>query len=464
MHLMLGVVILIALYTVCTLFFRLKAPEIHWDWRKIDENAIDFPEGFIWGAATAAHQVEGGCRNNNWAEWEQSVDEKGAPRVRHGETAGEACDHWNRYEADIMLMKALGLRSYRFSVEWSKIEPEAGRFDQAILDHYADVITALKKADIEPMITLYHFTHPIWFRKLGGFETIENLDYFVRFCEHVFTAFGDRVTKWCTINEIEVEATQGYFSGVWPPGRKDPAMVGVVMKNLLEAHVRVYAALKKLPHGKAAKIGLVKNIFQFDPWRSWHLMDNILGFILNHVFNGAILRFLETGRFRIFVPGLMTVTHSNPDAVLSNDFIGLNYYSHFMVKARWNPGELFEFKIRPGETATDMNYSIYPEGLYRALLAVNKLGLPIYVTENGIADRQDDRRAVFIRQYLHALACAIEAGVDVRGYYYWSLVDNFEWAEGYAMKFGLFEVDFATQKRSLRKGSHAYQDIVRKYR
>jgi len=454
------ILIILVIYAMVVLGFRIRDPELHWDWRHIDQHDLTFPKNFVWGTATAAHQIEGGCHNNNWHEWEQSKNKNGESPILKGAVSGEACDHWNRYEADIELMKQLGVKSYRFSVEWSKIEPENGQFDETALQHYSNIINAIIRAGVEPVLTLYHFTHPIWFKELGAFEKSENIAIFQRFCERVFNEFSDRVPRWCTINEIEVEATQSYFSGIWPPGKKDPALVGEVIKNLLEAHVRVYQSLKKQPNGDKVQIGLVKNIFQFDPYRSWHLIDNILALVMDTVFNSAILRFLKTGRFRILIPGLLNVSHSNPKAPVSNDFIGLNYYSHFTIKPRWKPSELFEFKIRGNETPTDMEYSIYPEGFYRAIMRINQLGLPIFITENGIADKGDHRRGDFIRQYLYALSRAIGDGAMVKGYYYWSLMDNFEWAEGYEMKFGLYEVDFETQERKLRKGSQVYQEII----
>lgn len=460
MNTIVAILIVLVIYSMIILAFRVRDPELHWVWKTIDVNQRHFPENFVWGTATAAHQVEGGCDNNNWHEWEQSRNEFGESPILRGAVSGKACDHWHHYKSDIALMKELGIRSYRFSIEWSKIEPESGRFDEAALRHYSEVIDALIQADIEPVITLYHFTHPIWFQELGGFEIAENIAVFQRFCEKVFSAFSDRVPRWCTINEIEVEATQSYFSGIWPPGRKDPKLVAEVIRNLLEAHVRVYQSLKQMPNGDRVEIGLVKNIFQFDPYRFWHLIDNILALTLDTVFNAAILKFLKTGRFRLIIPGLMSVTHNNPKAPSSNDFIGLNYYSHFTLKPRWRFKEPFEFRIRRNEVPTDMQYSIYPEGFYRAIMRIKQLGLPIYITENGIADAADDRRADYLRKYTYAMSRAIADGADVRGYYYWSLMDNFEWAEGYEMKFGLYAVDFETQKRTLRQGSQVYRDII----
>ncbi len=450
------------IYTILILFFRSRDPEIHWDWSKIDYADLDFPSEFIWGTSTAAHQVEGGCDNNNWYQWEQTKFSDGRPHILNNDVSGAACEHWDRFADDFGLVNELGCKGYRFSVEWSKIEPQEGQFDQKAIEHYRKMIEAMRTAGLEPMLTLHHFTNPIWFEEKGAFEQESNINCFVRFCEKVFTEFSDLVHYWCTINEIEVYATQSYFQGGWPPGVKDPQRTAVVMCNLLESHVRVYKALKALPGGPEVRIGLVKNIFQFDPKRKFHLLDNLAGWIMNRVFNGGILDFLNTGRFRLFIPGMINISHTNLDACRSNDFIGLNYYSHMIVNFKPDPREFFEFSLRPNETSTDMDYTIYPEGFYRALHEIGSLGLPVYVTENGIADEIDDRRADFTRHYIYAMNRALKEGVDIRGYFYWSLLDNFEWAEGYSMKFGLYAVDFQTQERKLRTGSEIYREIIRK--
>lgn len=442
------------------LMWRWKYPELRWDWQKINTDAIHFPAGFLWGVATSAHQVEGGCDNNNWSEWERAQDVNGKPRIKNGQKAGKACDHWNRYKEDIALMQALGVKAYRFSVEWSKIEPEEGRFDLNALQHYREVCEALLAAGIKPVVTLHHFTNPLWFEQGGAFEREENIPLFVRFGEFVFQELHDKVRLWCTINEPEVYATQGYFRGEFPPGKKDPPLTGVVLKNLLEAHMQVYHALKKMPGGDEAQIGLVKNIFQLDPHRRWHWLDWALSRQLNHVFNDCILQFFKTGHFKFKISRMAEVRHFNAGARRAMDFIGLNYYSHLHVKFRWNPPEFFALAHRPAEIMTDLIYPIYAEGLYRAIKTVAALNVPIYITENGIADAKDDRRDLFIRRYLYALSRAIKDGSDVRGYFYWSLMDNFEWAEGYEMKFGLYEVNFKNQERKLRKGAEYFVKVV----
>jgi beta-glucosidase len=271
----------------------------------------------------------------------------------------------------------------------------------------------------------------------------------------------DKVHLWCTINEPEVFATQGYFMGVFPPGKKDPQLTGVVLKNLLEAHAQVYVALKKLPGGEKAKIGLVKNIFQFDPYRRWNFFDWLLSRQFNDLFTDSIIRFFKSGHFDLSIPGTMNVRHFNAAAPHTLDFIGLNYYSHLLVKFQWNPQEFFAFDPRADEIMTDMPYPIYAEGFYRGIQTLSQLNVPIYITENGIADAKDDRRYLFIRRYLYALSQALKDGHDVRGYFYWSLLDNFEWAEGYDMKFGLYQVDFETQKRRLREGAKFFVGVAK---
>jgi beta-glucosidase len=284
----------------------------------------------------------------------------------------------------------------------------------------------------------------------------------VRFCKFIFLDLQSKVHLWCTINEPEVYATQGYFRGEFPPGKKNPKLTGIVLKNLLEAHTQVYQALKPMPGGDKAQIGLVKNIFQLDPYRRWRLLDWLLSRQSNHLFNDCILQFFKTGHFTFKVPGMASVHHTNSAARRAFDFIGLNYYSHLHVKFRWNPSEFFSLEHRPDEMMTDMMYPLYLEGFYRAIKTIAQLGVPIYITENGIADAKDDRRDRFIRRYLFALSVAIKDGCDVRGYFYWSLMDNFEWTEGYDMKFGLYEVNFKTQERRLREGARYFVDVVQR--
>ena len=449
----------IVLYLSVIVYCHLQYPEPLWNWENISTDKILFPSTFIWGTATAAHQVEGNCVNN-WSEFEKGSKDDGQPNIKDNQQSGIASDHWNRYPEDIKLIKELGVSHYRFSVEWSKIQPAQDTFNQDALDHYSRMIDMLLENDITPVLTLHHFTHPLWFDKLGAFEKEENISIFISFCEKVFHEYSHKVEYWCTINEPAVVATQGYFSGMFPPGKKDSQLSAEVLKNLLDAHVQVYHSLKKMENGPKVKIGLVKNINQFEPWRRWHILDWIISKAVNHFFNGSAIDYLRTGIFKIRIPGLAWIYHENPNATNSMDYFGLNYYSHNHLKFQLSLKEPFTMEFRDEDTMTDMPYTIYGEGLYRAIESVSALDVPIMITENGIADAEDSRRELYIKRYLYAVSKAIKDGYDVIGYFYWSLMDNFEWAFGYDMKFGLFSVDFETQERSLRDGSKAYIHIV----
>ena len=439
-----------------------KYPELKWDWEKIDTENMFFPKDFSWGTATAAHQVEGNNTNNNWYQWEHSFDKNGKSRIHNDQKSGFSVDHWNNYPSDIKLMKDLGTNHYRFSIEWSRVEPSKGFIDQDALDHYRRICDELVNNNITPVATLHHFTHPIWFEEMGAFEKRENIQYFISFSDTVFKFLNDLVPIWCTINEPAVFVSQGYFNGVFPPGKKDPKLAAIVLRNMLDSHIELYRHLKSTPAGKNSKIGIVKNIFQFEPHQRWNIMDWAVSSMLDSVFNSCIINYFKTGDFDFHLPLQARLSFQNPKAISTMDFVGLNYYSHYLVSARPNIKEPFVFLQRPNEIQTDMDYSIYPEGFYRALHTIKKLDVPIYVTENGIADKKDDRRSLFIDRYIYAMYKAMREGVDIRGYFYWTLMDNFEWAEGYDKKFGLYSVDFNTQERMLREGSKSFKKIINK--
>ncbi|CAF1620824.1 unnamed protein product, partial [Didymodactylos carnosus] len=277
----------------------------------------------------------------------------------------------------------------------------------------------------------------------------------------MFQEYQTKCYLWCTINEPEVYVSGGYFQGMFPPGHKSkPDEASLVMKHLLEAHVRIYDNIKKISSSSSKhQIGIVKDIFQFEPYNPLNPLDHYLASILDNSMNSCILNFFKTGKYVWNMRGSQRLEYSNIKAINSNDFFGLNYYSHFHVKFQFNLKQPFKLVHQSNILMTDMSHPIYPEGIYRACMRVrNELGnIPIYITENGIADEADDRRHLYLRRYLYAISKAIKDGCDIRGYYYWSLLDNFEWAEGYDMKFGLYHVDLKTQKRILRDGSKYFR-------
>ncbi len=444
-----------------------------WDWKAINTKDITFGKHFLWGAAICEYQNSGAfhCDKNNWAHWENTTFANGKPHTVNGQKSGPSCNHWDLYRKDIELMKQLGLNSFRFSVEWSKIEPQEGTFDEPAIQHYVDFCNALLEAEIKPLITLHHFTHPQWFEDKGAFEHEENITYFVRFAKRVFEALGSKVHLWCTLNEPTIYAFQGYVRGVFPPGKKSfaelfPNQLAVhVLRNLMIAHTQVYKTLKAMPHGDRAQIGLVHQYLRFMPYTSWHLLEKLPGFALNHFLNDVVLNFCSTGTFKynFYVPCIANIhaEYQAPEGPLL-DFIGLNYYSRVLVHFKWLI--LPMSSCYPHEIMTDMPYAMYAQGLYEAIKDVARLRVPIYITENGIADEKDTKRKQFLKQYIYALSTAIRDGYDVRGFYYWSLTDNFEWDMGYTMRFGLYGVNFQTQERTLRKGSQYYAKVIRKAR
>ena len=264
----------------------------------------------------------------------------------------------------------------------------------------------------------------------------------------MFALYSNKVHYWCTINEPGVYSLLGYYLGMFPPGKKKLSLAINVLNNLLIAHTQVYHSLKKLPNGKDCQIGLVKNIMQFDPYRKWHLLDWIACAITNTIYNTITLSYLRKGKINLYIPFIIKHKYSNKEAIDSTDFFGLNYYSHIHLKFQMKNKEFLINKYLKNDIMTDMPYAMYPEGFYRAIKLVSKLKKPIIITENGVADKNDNIRALFIHQYLYAMSRAINEGANVIGYFYWTLMDNFEWAEGYDMKFGLYKVDFQLKKEN----------------
>jgi len=433
------------------------------DMEKLKDEPWHFPRDFLWGSATAAYQVEGHCTNNNWYRFESALDEQGRPRILNGQRAGICCDHWNLYKEDIKLMQALSLNAYRFSVEWSKIEPEQGKYDEAALDHYEDVVDELVKSGIEPMITLHHFTDPIWFEGQGAFLQEKAPEIFAGFVAKVVRRLGSKVKLWGTINEPTVYAMQGYLKGHFPPALKAPDKVGIVLRNLLRAHTAAYQRIKGV--APAAQVGLVAAIVHYEPARRWHIIDVLAARAFNRSLNEMHLEYLVDGVFKFSIPGARQVVFDS-GVREAFDFVGLNYYTRLFQGFRLFGDERYREVVKAlPERLTDMRWEIYPEGLYRALKMIARYtSKPVYVTENGLADDSDTKRAAFIEDHLRVLNRAVGEGMNVKGYFYWSLLDNFEWAFGFTKRFGLYHVDFTTRERTLRAGGRKYPEITLKSR
>ncbi len=442
-RLLLGALAVFVVFKVTLITYRRrKYPEPHEDWTAVDMNALSFPSDFRWGTATAAHQVEGHLVNN-WTHHEQQ---------NNLVQSGAACDHWNRWEEDFQLISELGLNSYRFSVEWSRIEPTEGTWNNDALAVYSNMVDNLLERGIRPVVTLHHFSHPQWWEAKGGFADRANAPHFVRYCERVFEVLSDRVETWVTINEPTVFSTMGYTLGMFPPGHRSLRATLRVMRNLLLAHADVYQALKKIR--PEVRIGIAKNVTLFDPKNRWSPIDWPLARLLEWFWNGAWRSGVENGR--MFFGDVSA-------AKGTLDFVGLNYYTHVLVGPASVSLLKMKFPKRAHEVATEFGYPMYAEGLRRALDWLAPLGLPIEITENGVADANDTLRTEHLKRHLWVLSQAIQDGHDVRSYHHWSLMDNFEWAEGYSMRFGLHHVDFETQERTLRPSGAVYKHIIEQH-
>lgn len=433
-----------------------KLAQKYWD--EINTNDLAFPEDFLFGLGTSAYQVEQDCNNNTWSNfWQGHTDQDGSDFV----PAGNACEHWTRYKQDLRLLKATGANTYRFSLEWSKIMPSPGVIDEAALRHYEEMCQEMMRLGIKPVITMHHYTDPVWFMKLGGFADENNIQHYVKYCEIIFDRLHPYVHLWLTFNSPSGYALPGYFSGTKPPAKKNMQLAIEVLKNILEAHVQVYHSLKKRPGGQDARIGITKNIFHIDPWNVYNPLDWLKASVAKKLVDTCIYDFFTTGTFNVSIPFKVSVKHTNKLAAESLDFIALNYYSHNYVSATWMGPD-------PDGVTTDTDrYTIYAEGLYRAIKELShnvafKLAIPIYVTENGIGTSDDDKRELHNRRYLWILSQAVNNGYPVKGYIHWSLMDNYEWGT-YRPRFGVYHVDFTTQARTLKEGAHHLVNVYQTF-
>jgi len=437
------------------------------DWSKTDTQPehLKFPKDFVWGVAASAYQTEGGDTTCDWYRWERSTKKDGSPRIDGGQVCGNSADNWHLYRQDIALAAQTGINSFRISLSWSRIQPVGpDSFDEAALQHYDTVIAEMKAHHIEPVICLHHFVGPQWFAKEGAWEKRENIRYFVDFAQKVFARYGMQVKLWLPFNEPNVNVTAAYVGDVYPPGSPNPKLAGTVMCNLLDAHVAVYKALKNMPGGSAVQIGMMHNYSLLEPWNKHKLMDRVLVKYGNLLSNETVLRPFRTGKINLHIPGVISMKYHNPDITHCYDFVGVNYYNrtglHLNLAAKERDKKV-EMNRFPADSTTDMDYGLYPEGLEVAISEFARLKKPIYITEIGVADDAGPRRAEHILHSYYIVSQAIKKGYDIRGVYYWSLTDNFEWTYGFDKRFGLYHVDYKTQGRTLKPGADELVKIIK---
>ena len=416
-----------------------------------------FPQDFLWGAATSSHQVEGNNTLNDWWEWEQQGKVK--------EKSLSACNQWELYEKDFDLAKSLSHNAHRFSIEWSRIEPREGEFNPEAVGHYRQVLLALRARGIEAVVTLHHFTNPLWFTRKGGWERAEAIDEFMEYARHVVRELSSLVRYWITFNEPMVFVYKGYVEGEWPPGKQSVAAAIRVTRYLAYAHAKTYRVIHEEAKKQKieVKISIAQHMIIFSPCnpRSW--TDRLSTGIRFWFFNFVLLEAFKHGW--LFFPGIFWEKLPFRGTL---DYIGLNYYTRDYVQfIGVGIPEIFGnvctrgHHLRDGAVRNTLQWEIYPEGLYELLRQLKRYRLPILITENGVCTDDDSQRETFIGGHLRNVGRALQEGIPVIGYLYWSLLDNFEWAEGYTPRFGLIEVNYETQQRTVRPSALKMAELIR---
>jgi len=412
---------------------------------------VTFPKHFLWGASTAAHQVEGG-NHNQWSVWElENAKAKAAQADYHlhdyptwdkikaeakkpdNYVSGALADHYNRYKEDFDFIEKMHMNSYRFSVEWSRIEPTEGVWNSEAIAHYKTYLEELRRRKIEPVVTLLHFTLPVWFAQKGGFEKRANVKYFVRFAEKIMSELGNSVRFIITINEPEVYGFESYYLQNWPPNQSSLWKVWRVANNQATAHRKAAKALHAM--NRRYKIGFAKSsVFFFPGDTAWlsRLSANVFQYFQDDYFIKKYIRHC--------------------------DFLGVNYYQS---------QRLFGYRVHNSETAeySDVDWMLAPADIEYALERLyRKYKKPLMITENGLADADDEHRQWWIKETIIGMEKALKQGVELIGYFHWSLLDNFEWAYGKWPRFGLVAIDYKTGQRTLRPSAAWFGRVIKKLR
>lgn len=404
---------------------------------KHDHEDLKFSENFLWGAATSAHQVEGNNTSNDWWTAEQSGKLKTA-EGKPTPSSGLAADQYNRFEEDFELAKSLEHNAHRLSLEWSRIEPDEGQFNIEAIEHYKKVLQSLREKNLKVMLTLHHFTNPLWLTKKGGWENGKAPYYFERFVKKVVPELKDYVDLWVTINEPGIYMIMSYIRGIWPPQKKSKWSSWKVFYNMARAHKKAYRTIHQLIPN--SQVGIANNIASFQNFHHHSLIEGLMVWVLD--FFGNHLFYKLSG-------------------IKTHDFLGLNYYFNEYISFNGDkrlPSVVDVTKTK--KDISDLGWEINPEGMFDILMDFSDYHKPVYITENGVASTNDDRRVRFLLSYLKEVYHAIQAGVDVKGYFYWSLIDNFEWEKGFEPRFGLIDIDYKTQKRTPHQSAYVYADII----
>lgn len=410
----------------------------------------NFPKHFFWGASTASHQVEGG-NYNQWTVWELAQAKELAQTAHQrlnwlpswelikdqaeepdNYVSGHGIEHYKRYKEDFDIAKQLNFNAFRFGIEWSRIEPEEGVWDEAEIQHYKKYIAELRERHIEPFLNIWHWTVPVWFAEKGGFSKARNQEYFDRFVQKIADEFADDLQYIITLNEPNVYSSFSYLTGEWPPEEKSVVSFIKVFWNLARAHRSAYRILKARKPGLS--VGVAAQLGNIQSKRPHNVFDNISTKWMRYFWNWWFLQRIK--RYQ--------------------DFVGINYY---FTDYYTGIGK----RINPKVPVSDLGWYMEPEGVYPLLIRTwARFKKPIFITENGLADQSDEHRRWWIEETIVAMERAISEGVDLRGYFHWSLLDNFEWKYGWWPQFGLVHVDRKTMKRTIRPSAKWFAETIKK--
>jgi beta-glucosidase len=422
----------------------------------LTNSRLVFPKNFLWGVSTASYQVEGCNENSQWAEWER------LGRIKSGGRSGAACDWWANAERDFDLARDLGLNALRLSVEWSRIEPDEDRWDPKPLERYRELLEALVQRGIRPVVCLHHFTNPSWFEEKGAFLHPDAPLRFARFTRYVVSNLADLCQCWVTFNEPNVYAASGYVLGEFPPGKTGQISTAIRVTSVLaQCHLRAYRVIHDLQ--PKAEVGWAQHYVVFEPVAT--MLDRWVAQLLNETFNETFLRLVEDGHLQF----PFNMLDGNAGQVKGAcDFVGLNVYNRLHVAFDFrNVAHLFGRIFVPehvpqGDHGVERPYGeAYPKAVRLAVERVLPLRKPVYILENGVPDAQDRIRPWLIVNVIKELHSLIREGHDIRGYFHWTLTDNFEWTEGWNLRFGLVKLNPETQDRTIRDSGRLYSQIVR---
>ena len=413
----------------------------------------NFPKGFLWGAATASHQVEGNNRNNSWWAWEEQPG-----RILEGARSDLACDWWGgRWREDFDRAAETNQNAQRISLEWSRIQPAPDRWDEDALERYRSILRGLHERGMTALVTLHHFTDPLWLVEKGGWENPDTPELFAKYAARAVEALQEYCNLWVTINEPNVYAFSGWMLGVFPPGKKDLGLTFRVYTNLIKGHALAYRAIHQVQ--RQARVGIAQHYRAERPAGPLKFLDNIPARVIAEAFNESFNDTLVDGKLR-----MLYFRAQIPEAIGTQDFVGVNYYTVELVRLnllKFN--DLFSDRFySPGaELSASGMIAHAPDGMREALKWAKQYNLPIMVTENGIDDANDAIRPRYLVEHIHQIWRAINFNWPVKGYFHWSLVDNFEWERGWTQRFGLWGLDVETQARIRRPSVDLYASICK---